>query len=119
MKMNQTLFWSSTGLLSGLILITAAMYFFNYEVVKQAFLSLSYPIYLIYPLAIAKICAVVVLITPKRLVIKEWAYAGLLFDFILAFFAHIMINDGNQMTAVIAIILLTVSYVFYTKIFKS
>lgn len=119
MKTNQILFWSSTGLLSAFILFSAAMYFFNYEVVRQAFINLSYPVYLIYPLAIAKIVAVAVLLIPKRIVMKEWAYAGLLFDFILAFFAHIMISDGNQMTAVFAIILLTISYVFYAKTFKS
>ncbi len=117
MKTNKILFWSSTGLLSTFIIISAAMYFFNYEVVKEAFMSLSYPVYLIYPLAIVKIAAVVVLLIPKKVVVKEWAYAGLLFDFILAFFAHIMISDGNQMTAVIAIILLSVSYVFYKKVF--
>jgi hypothetical protein len=95
------------------------MYIFNYDVVKEAFVSLSYPVYLIYPLAAAKISAVIVLIIPKKIIVKEWAYAGLLFDFILAFFAHIMISDGNQMTAVIAIILLSISYVFYNKVFNS
>lgn len=117
MKTNKILYWSSTGLLSAFIIITAALYYFNYEVVKEAFISLSYPVYLIYPLAIVKIIAAVVLLLPKKIVLKEWAYAGLLFDFILAFFAHIMISDGNQMTPVIAFILLSVSYVFYKKVF--
>jgi len=118
MKSNKIMYWSTTGLLSGLLLMSAGMYIFNHEMIEQAFHSLSYPTYIIYPLAIAKILAVVVLLIPKKMRIKEWMYTALLFNFILAFFAHIMINDGEQMAALIAIVLLIVSYVFYNKVFK-
>jgi len=49
-------------------------------------------------------------------IIKEWAYASFFFAFILAFFAHIMINDGEQTGALIAMILLITSYIFSKKI---
>jgi len=48
--------------------------------------------------------------------LKEWAYSGFFFAFILAFFAHYMINDGEHMGALMALILLMVSYIFYRRI---
>ena len=41
--------------------------------------------------------------------------AGFFFAFILAFFAHIMISDGEQMGAFVAMILLVTSYVTNKK----
>jgi len=84
--------------------------------IQQLFTGFGYPTYLIYPLAGLKISAVIVLLTQKNSRIKEWAYAGLFFDFVLAFFAHITAGDGEQMGALMAIILLVVSYAYNKKI---
>lgn len=94
------------------------MYVFNNGEVSEMFKAFGYPLYIIYPLAVAKISAVVVLLTQKQSKIKEWAYSALFFEFILAFFAHYMIGDGEQMSAIIALILLVVSYFFGRKLFK-
>ena len=51
--------------------------------------------------------------------LKEWAYAGFFFAFILAFFAHYMIGDGEQTGALVALVLLLISYVFSKKIGKT
>ena len=118
-KTNKIIYWVSTGLLSILLLMSAGMYVFNNAEVSEMFKSFGYPIYIIYPLAVAKISAVVVLLTQKQSKIKEWAYSALFFEFILAFFAHYMIGDGEQMGAVIAIVLLVVSYIFGRKFFKT
>ena len=67
-------------------------------------------------MVVLKISAVIVLLTQKNSKIKELAYAGLFFEFILAFFAHIMVGDGEQIAAIMAIILLMVSYVYNNKI---
>lgn len=119
MKTNKIIYWSSTGLLSAMLLMSAGMYVFNNEMINGLFTSFGYPTYIVYPLAVAKIAAVIVLLTQKQTIIKEWAYAGLFFDFILAFFAHFMIGDGEQMGAVMAIILLSVSYIFGRKAFNT
>lgn len=116
MKTTKIIYWASTGLLSVLLLFSAGMYVFNNEVVAGMFTSFGYPTYIIYPLAIAKVSAIVVLVSQKQSVIKEWAYSALFFNFILAFFAHVMIGDGEQMAAVMAILLLIVSYIFGKKL---
>lgn len=119
MKTNKIIYWISTGLLSAMLLMSAGMYVFNNEVVQGMFTNFGYPPYIIYPLAIAKVAAVLVLVTQKQSTIKEWAYSALFFEFILAFFAHYMISDGEQMGAVLAIVLLAVSYIFGKRTFKT
>ena len=118
-KTTKIIYWSSTILLSALLLMSAGMYVFDNEVVAGMFTSFGYPTYIIYPLAIAKIAAVIVLISQKQSIIKEWAYSALFFEFILAFFAHYMIGDGEQMGAIMAITLLLISYFFGKKLFIS
>lgn len=118
MKTHKITYWISTGLLSALLLMSSGMYIFNHEEIVKAFESFGYPTYLIYPLAFAKVCGVIVLLSQKRSTIKEWAYSALFFELVLAFFAHYMISDGEQVGAVIAMILLMISYVSGNKIFK-
>jgi len=118
MKTTKIIYWASTGLLSALLLMSAGMYVFDNTEVARMFTSFGYPTYIIYPLAVAKIAAVIVLLTQKQSEIKEWAYSALFFEFILAFFAHYMIGDGEQMGAVIAMTLLVVSYIFGKKLFS-
>lgn len=119
MKTNKIIYWGATGLLSALLIMSSGMYLFQNEIIQQAYQSFGYPTYLIYPLVVAKLSAVVVLLTQKQSLIKEWAYAGLFFEFVLAFFAHIMINDGEHMGAVMAMLLLILSYIFGKKLFKT
>ena len=116
MKTKKIIYWGVTGLLSAMLLMSAGMYIFQNEMIQQLFTGFGYPTYLIYPLAMLKISAVIVLLTQKESRIKELAYAGLFFEFVLAFFAHIMVGDGEQMAAMLAIILLVVSYVYNNKI---
>ena len=117
-KTNRIIYWVSTGLLSTLLLMSAGMYVFNNAEVSGMFTAFGYPLYIIYPLAFAKVSAVGVLVSQKQSKIKEWAYSALFFEFILAFFAHYMIGDGEQIGAVIAMTLLVVSYIFGRKHFN-
>jgi hypothetical protein len=116
MKMNKIIYYTSTGLLTLFILFSVGMYFFNHEEVAVLFISFGYPTYIIYPYAVAKLLGLFALWFVASKVIKEWAYAGFFFAFILAFFAHFMVGDGEQMGAVIAMVLLIVSYIFSKKI---
>lgn len=116
MKKNKIIYYTSTGLLSLLMLFSAGMYFFNNEAVQGMFEGFGYPTYIIYPLAIAKLLGVFAIWNPNFKIIKEWAYAGFFFEFILAFFAHYMIGDGEQAGAIMAMVLLIISYVFSKKI---
>lgn len=69
-------YWVATGIMCAIFIFSATMYFTKYEMVKGFFEELGYPSYLVLPLAIAKILAVVAIISNKSKILKEWAYAG-------------------------------------------
>ncbi|TDQ27602.1 DoxX family protein [Tenacibaculum caenipelagi] len=116
MKRDKIIFYVSTGLLTLMMLMSAGMYIFNNEAVSSMFTAFGYPTYIIYPYAIAKILGLVALWFFRGKFLNEWAYAGFFFAFILAFFAHFMIGDGEQTGAVIAMVLLILSYIYKKKI---
>lgn len=115
MKRNKIIFYIATGLLTALMLFSVSMYFFNHDEVATMFTNFGYPTYIIYPYAVAKLLGLFAIWNPNFKTIKEWAYAGFFFAFILAFFAHYMIGDGEQTGALVALILLVVSYIFNKK----
>lgn len=115
MKRNKIIYYVATGLLTLLMLFSVSQYFFNHDEVAEMFTSFGYPTYIIYPYAVAKILGLIAIWFIANKAIKEWAYAGFFFAFIFAFFAHIMISDGEQMGAVIAMILLIISYIYHKK----
>lgn len=115
MKRNKIIYYVATGLLSVLLLYSVSMYFFKHEDISQLFTNFGYPTYIIYPYAVVKLLGLFAIWNPNFKIIKEWAYAGFFFAFVLAFFAHYMIGDGEQMGAVIALILLITSYIFNKK----
>ncbi len=115
MKRDQIIYYVSTGLLSVLMLYSVSMYFFKHEDISQLFTNFGYPTYIIYPYAVIKLLGLFAIWNPNFKLIKEWAYAGFFFAFVLAFFAHFMIGDGDQMGAVVALVLLITSYIFNKK----
>ena len=116
-KRNRIIYLVSTGLLTLMVFGSAGMYFYDYPMVSEVFAKLGFPTYLIYPLAIAKILGLIAIWTKKSQMLKEWAYAGFFFDFLLAASAHIMINDGEYAAALVALVLLIVSYFFEKKMY--
>ena len=116
MKKNRIIYYVATGLLTVMILLSAGMYFFNHENIAAMFKSFGYPTYIIYPYGAIKIVGLVAIWFLRDTLVKEWAYAGFFFAFILAFFAHVMIGDGEQIGVIIAMGLLITSYIFSKKI---
>ncbi len=116
-RSSKIIYWIATILLSALMLLSAGMYIFNNEMVSEVFSRLGYPTYLIYPLATAKVLGIIAILTRKSDFLKNLAYAGFFYDFILALSAHINVNDGEFIPAAVALVLLAVSYIFGRKVF--
>lgn len=108
-----------TGLLTALAAMSATMYVVQYDMVSETFLKLGFPVFVIYPLATAKILGLVAIWTKKSKMLKEWAYAGFAFDFVLAVGAHLAISDGEFAPALVALVLLAVSYVYDRKLYTT
>jgi DoxX-like family len=118
MKTNKIIYWIATAVLCLLMLGSAGMYVFNHQAVSEIFKTLGFPAYLVYPLAVAKISGVIAILSKQSKTLKEWAYAGFFFNFLLAISAHLNAGDGEFLPAVAALILLSVSYFFDKKVFE-
>ncbi|MTI29720.1 DoxX family protein [Xanthovirga aplysinae] len=117
MKKRDTIIYRVvTVLFSLLMLMSAGMYFAQYEMVSKVFLDLGYPTHIIYPLAIAKLLGLVAIWTNKSRMLKEWAYAGFVFDLLLGVGAHLNISDGGHYPAMIGLFLVGVSYSYSRKL---
>ena len=88
------------------------------EIAKEGISHLGYPAYFGVMLTVAKVAgslAITIPQVPAR--IKEWAYAGLTFDFIAAFISHWAVDgfSGQTCFPLIVLAVLMVSYVYYHK----
>lgn len=111
MNTLKTIYWVSTAAICLFLLYTVVVFLFNHDGTVNNFVSFGYPVYIIYPLAAAKITGVSVILFFNRLrSLKEWVYAAFFFNFVLAFFAHFLISDGGHFGAFFAVILLLTSY---------
>jgi len=106
---QKNIYWISTIMLFSMLIITGILYIAYYGALVVYFNSYGYPIYLIYPLAIANIVGSLVILINKHSFLKELAYFGFFFNFVLAFFAHIMINEFDPFPGIF-LVLLVISY---------
>jgi len=119
MKTNKIIYWVSTGIMILVFAFSASMYLLNYERVSGFFINLGFPVWLIYPLAFAKILGIAAVLSKKSSILKEWTYAGFFFDTVLALVAHLMAQDGEQGAAIVAIVAIVVSRIYDSKVFIS
>jgi hypothetical protein len=112
-------YYGFTGLLSLLMSLSIGMYIFNNAEMQTVFLGLGFPVFIIYPLALAKTLGLIAIWSRKSSTLLNLAYAGFFYDFILAFGAHVAISDGEFPGAVMALVLLAGSYFSQKKHFAS
>jgi hypothetical protein len=117
MKVYKTIYWAATAIISALFLFSSGLNVFQYEKVCEFYQVLGFPTWLVYPSAILKVLAIIAILTRKSSFLKEWAYAGLFFDSILAFSAHQIVGDGAGLLAGIAAISVMVSRIFEEKVY--
>ncbi|KZS42885.1 hypothetical protein AWE51_16080 [Aquimarina aggregata] len=90
----KTIYWTSTGLLSILLLWSSYSYIFSQATIT-GIRALGFPDHFRIQLAVLKIIAVIILLVPQiPLQIKEWAYAGVTFFFITSIVAHTAHKDS-------------------------
>jgi DoxX-like family len=105
-------YWSSTAVVA-VALLGALTYLTGSEQVVSGFARAGYPQHLRIVLGIAKPAAAIVLLLPGVPLLKEWAYAGVAFAWIMAAIAAYSAGDGAQVWAMplVLLALLIVSYV--------
>lgn len=120
MKKTKIIFWITTGLIFLFEGVMPALTSQS-EMSIQGFTHLGYPVYFVGVLTVFKVLGSLALIIPKVPArVKEWAYAGFMFDFLCALISLIIV-DGLSMVAlapVIAIVVLSISYIHYHKMIE-
>jgi hypothetical protein len=103
-------YWASTGILVAMTLPTVT-YLTGAPQVVEGFDHLGYPQHLRIILGIAKLSGAIILIVPGFRVLKEWAYAGFTFAWVIASVAHYLAGDGwSSAMPLVLLALLIVSY---------
>lgn len=121
MKKTKILYWVFTGLFAFIMLGSAIPDILVDPMAVEGFKQIGYPAYLIPFLGVAKLLGVVAILIPGFPRIKEWAYAGLIFDLLGATYSVIStgksLSDWSPMLIFIA--LGAVSYIYYHKKLKA
>jgi uncharacterized membrane protein YphA (DoxX/SURF4 family) len=117
MKKIKITYWIFTGLLAVLMLFSSISSIMVVPEAIAGFKHLGYPIYLIPFLGVAKLLGVVALLVPGFPRLKEWVYAGFVYDLIGAVYSSISVGDPASVWMPIGIgfILIAGSYIFYHR----
>jgi DoxX-like family len=109
---RKIVYWGSTGIVS-LMLLFALSYLTGSEQVTSGFAKAGYPQHLRIVLGIVKPLAAIVLLLPGLGLLKEWAYAGATFAWVMATISAY--SSGEPLLVSILplglLVLLAVSYV--------
>jgi hypothetical protein len=116
-KREQIVYWTSTGIIAGIMLWSALNFAFNPNM-KEAFAHFGLPNWFRIELTTAKILGVFALVTPRLPVfIKDFAYVGFAITLVSASVAHL--SSGDPIWLPIAhsmfLISLVVSYKYCHK----
>lgn len=118
MKKTKIFYWIFTGLFSAMMLAAAIPDIVSSPIAIEGMHGkLGYPVYFIPFIGVAKLLGVIAILIPGFPRIKEWAYAGLAFDLIGAFYSIIAAGEatGSWLPMLLPLSLAAGSYIFYHK----
>jgi len=108
---NRYVYWVTTSIV-GLALLGSLSYLTGSEQVVTGFTKAGYPQHLRIVLGMAKPAAAIVLLVPGLALLKEWAYAGVTFAWVMAAISAYLSEPGYVWVAPLVLLaLLATSYV--------
>lgn len=108
-KTRKIAYWATTGLV--VFCMTGGIFeMLGVRTTVEGIMRLGYPAYLIPLLGLGKVLAILAILWPGAARLKEWAYAGIVFNMIGATVSHLAHRDGAWITVVtLAITALTLA----------
>lgn len=118
MKRTKIVYWLITIVFAAFMIFTALPDIVLSPEAKKFINDLGYPDYFIRFIGVAKVLGSIAIVIPGKWRIKEWAYAGLIFDLIAALYSVIQVYGVRPEHALILLPLLVglLSYFYYHKI---
>jgi uncharacterized membrane protein YphA (DoxX/SURF4 family) len=121
MKKTNIFYWITTGLFAAFMLMSAIPDALSQKEAVDFFAKMNMPAYLLPFLGITKILGAIAIIIPGFPRIKEWAYAGLVFDLVGA--AYSMAASGAPFAGwsfmILPLAIAFLSYFLYHKRLKA
>lgn len=91
--MRHFAYWSATAVTVFMLLSGGLAYVLGAEFAVSGVVALGYPAYVVTILGVWKLLAVPALLVPGFDRLKEWAYAGVMFDLTGAAASHLAVGD--------------------------
>lgn len=102
---DQLTYRVATGLLCAVFLISVLLTVVDYDGTITQLRDLGFPTYLAWPQAIAKLLGVIAVLSRRSRTLSLFAYAGFLFDMLLALAAHIAERQLYGLVAVAGLVI--------------
>ena len=120
MKTTKIIYWILTGLFAFVMLGSAIPDIISHPIAIQGFKEIGMPAYLLPFVGIAKLLGVIAILIPGFPRIKEWAYAGLIFDLLGAIYSVASSGKpvGTWAPMFSLVVLGFASYIWYHKKLK-
>lgn len=116
MKKTNILYWIFTSLFAGFMIFSAIPDIMMVpEAVQMVHGQLGYPNYFLPFIGVAKVLGAIAILIPGFPRIKEWAYAGLVFDLLGATYSVIAIGGEGWWFMILPLAVCAVSYTLYHK----
>jgi hypothetical protein len=112
MSARTFVYWSATAVTVFVLLSGGLAYLLRAEFAVGGVVALGYPVYVVTILGVWKLLAVPALLVPGFARLKEWAYAGVMFDLTGAAVSHLAVADPLWHLFMISA-LLAVAFVSY------
>lgn len=100
MKTKAVLYWTATVLIALELLVGGMMDLLRNKQAADVIAHLGYPSYLLTILGVWKLLGAAALLVPRFPRLKEWAYAGAIFDMTGAAFSSLAAGDSAATIAV-------------------
>lgn len=100
MDKKKVAYWVTTGIFCAALGTGGVFNLLKPPEMIEIFANLGYPTYMMTLLGILKILGVIAVLAPGFPLLKEWAYAGFVFDMIGAAFSHAAVGDPVGETVV-------------------
>ena len=117
--MTKTLYWIATGLFCLLFLGSIVYGLIDVQASYDEFRHLQFPEWLFYPLTAAKALGLIAILSNKSQTLKDFAFAGFLYDLLCALGGHIALSEGKVALPVFGIALWTFAFVMDRKYYEA
>jgi hypothetical protein len=94
-RSRAVIYWVATAFVAGTAVVAGAMDLLRMQPLSGALAHLGYPPYFGGILGAAKVLGAAALVAPRAPRLKEWAYAGMFFDYVAAVASYVAIGEAT------------------------